>query len=142
MVWAEDQNEYQRIDNRGNYAVLWTGVSEGSGIGPSCITGRWRSSQAGNNHDHQAVPDRLRIGLARQWSPRLRKGYSASRGLGQPMADIAQASLLQAIERIETALKLIDDAAYPASAFLVEQALDQMRADAWPAVIDDVPVSH
>jgi hypothetical protein len=52
------------------------------------------------------------------------------------------ASLLQAIERIETALKLVDADSYPTSAFLIERALDQMRADAWPHAIDDAPPSH
>ena len=57
-------------------------------------------------------------------------------------ADEAQASLLQAIERIETALALVDDTAYPTSAYLIERALDQMRADAWPGAIDDAPPAH
>jgi hypothetical protein len=56
--------------------------------------------------------------------------------------DDAQASLLQAIERIEVALKLVDDTSYPTSAFLIERALDQMRADAWPDAIDDAPNAH
>jgi hypothetical protein len=51
-------------------------------------------------------------------------------------------SLIQAIERVETALKLIDDTSYPTSAFLIERALDQMRADAWPDAIDDAPSAH
>jgi hypothetical protein len=49
---------------------------------------------------------------------------------------------LQAIERIETALKLVDNTSYPTSAFLIERALDQMRADAWPGAIDDAPNAH
>ena len=53
--------------------------------------------------------------------------------------DDTQASLLQAIERIEVALKLVDDTTYPTSAFLIERALDQMRADAWPDAIEDAP---
>jgi hypothetical protein len=56
--------------------------------------------------------------------------------------DEAHASLLQAIERIEAALTLIDDASYPNSAFLIERALDQLRADAWPDAIDDAPSAH
>jgi hypothetical protein len=32
--------------------------------------------------------------------------------------------------------------AYATSAFLIERALDQMRADAWPDVIEDVPAAH
>ena len=52
------------------------------------------------------------------------------------------ACLLQAIERIETALKLVDNTSYPTSAFLIERALDQMRADAWPGAIDDAPNAH
>lgn len=46
--------------------------------------------------------------------------------------DDCHASLLQAVERIEMALTLVDGDAYPASAFLIERALDQLRADAWP----------
>jgi hypothetical protein len=53
-----------------------------------------------------------------------------------------KASLLQAIERIETALTLVDETTYPTSAFLIERALDQMRADAWPDAIDDAPAAH
>jgi hypothetical protein len=56
--------------------------------------------------------------------------------------DETHISLLQAIERIEAALKLVDDASYPTSAFLIERALDQMRADAWPDAIDDAPNTH
>jgi hypothetical protein len=56
--------------------------------------------------------------------------------------DDAHGSLVQAIERIEATLLLIDDAAYPTSAFLIERALDQMRADAWPEAIDDAPELH
>jgi hypothetical protein len=57
-------------------------------------------------------------------------------------SDEDHASLLQAIERIEVALKLVDVTSYPTSAFLIERALDQMRADAWPDAIDDAPASH
>ena len=39
-----------------------------------------------------------------------------------------QASLLQAIERIEAALTLVDEEVYGLSAYLIERALDQMRA--------------
>jgi hypothetical protein len=56
--------------------------------------------------------------------------------------DEAHASLTQAIERVEAALTLIDDESYPTSAFLIERALDQMRADAWPQAIEDAPPSH
>jgi hypothetical protein len=56
--------------------------------------------------------------------------------------DDANASLLQAIERIETALVLVDATSYPTSAFLIERALDQMRADAWPDAIDEAPAAH
>jgi hypothetical protein len=56
--------------------------------------------------------------------------------------DETHASLLQAIERIEAALILVDDTSYPTSAFLIERALDQMRADAWPNAIDDTPLAH
>jgi hypothetical protein len=58
------------------------------------------------------------------------------------LPDDAHASLVQAIEQIEAALLLVDDTAYPTSAFLVERALDQMRADAWPDAIDDAPSAH
>jgi hypothetical protein len=51
-------------------------------------------------------------------------------------------SLLQAIERIEAALLLVDDTAYPTSVYLIERALDQMRADAWPDAIDDALPAH
>jgi hypothetical protein len=51
-------------------------------------------------------------------------------------------SLMQAIERIQIALWLVDEEAYPSSAFLIERALDQMRADAWPHAIEDAPPSH
>jgi hypothetical protein len=54
----------------------------------------------------------------------------------------AHASLMQAIERIETALELVDGTSYPTSAYLISCALDQMRADAWPDAIDDAPASH
>ena len=54
----------------------------------------------------------------------------------------AHASLLQAIERIEAALVLVDDTSYPTSVFLIERALDQLRADAWPDAIEDAPASH
>ncbi len=57
-------------------------------------------------------------------------------------ADETYTSLLQAIERIETALTLVDDTSYPTSVYLIERALDQMRADAWPDAIDDAPASH
>jgi hypothetical protein len=54
----------------------------------------------------------------------------------------AHKSLLQAIERIQIALWLVDEEAYPSSAFLIERALDQMRADAWPDAIQGAPPSH
>jgi hypothetical protein len=56
--------------------------------------------------------------------------------------DDAHASLIQAIERIEIALKLVDDTTYPTSAYLIERALDQMRADAWPEAIKDASEVH
>jgi hypothetical protein len=37
---------------------------------------------------------------------------------------------------------LVDDTSYPTSAFLIERALDKMRADAWPDAIDDAPAAH
>jgi len=58
------------------------------------------------------------------------------------LPDDSHASLLQAIERIETAQKLVDESSYPTSAYLIERALDQMRADAWPDAIDDAPSAH
>jgi hypothetical protein len=51
-------------------------------------------------------------------------------------------SLIHAIERVEAARQLIDDTSYPTSAYLIERALDQMRADAWPDAIDDAPSAH
>lgn len=39
----------------------------------------------------------------------------------------AHALLLQAMERVEAALSLLDDTMYPTSAFLIERALDQLR---------------
>jgi hypothetical protein len=54
----------------------------------------------------------------------------------------AHASLLQAIEWTEAALSLVDDIAYPTSAFLIERTLDQMRADAWPDAIAEASPSH
>jgi hypothetical protein len=56
--------------------------------------------------------------------------------------DDIHASLLHAIERIEAALILINDTSYPTSAYMIERALDQMRADAWPDAIDDAPPAH
>jgi hypothetical protein len=56
--------------------------------------------------------------------------------------DEMHVSLLQAIERIETALTLVDETAYPVSTYLIERALDQLRADAWPDAIDDAPAAH
>jgi hypothetical protein len=56
--------------------------------------------------------------------------------------DDTHASLMQAIDRIEAALTLVDDAAYPTSAYLIERALDQMRADAWPQEIEGAPEIH
>lgn len=50
--------------------------------------------------------------------------------------------LLRAIERIEAALILVDDSSYPTSAFFIERARDQMRADAWPDTIDDAPAAR
>jgi hypothetical protein len=55
--------------------------------------------------------------------------------------DETHASPIQAIERIATALTLVDEIAYPRGFFLIERALDQLRADAWPAAID-APSAH
>jgi len=52
------------------------------------------------------------------------------------------ASLLLAIEKIEAAASLVDTESYPTSAFLLERALDQLRADAWTRAIEDAPPSH
>jgi hypothetical protein len=56
--------------------------------------------------------------------------------------DTSHSDLEQAIDRITAALTLVDEEAYPTSAYLLERALDQMRADAWPDAIDDAPPAH
>jgi hypothetical protein len=48
----------------------------------------------------------------------------------------------KAIEYIEAALKITEETGDETSGFLIERALDQMRADAWPDAIDDAPASH
>lgn len=50
--------------------------------------------------------------------------------------------LLRAIERVESALKLVDHTKYPSSALLIDRALSQMHADAWPDAIDETPASR
>jgi hypothetical protein len=49
---------------------------------------------------------------------------------------------LKAIGLLETALKITEETGDETSVFLIERALDQMRADAWPDAIDDAPSSH
>lgn len=49
---------------------------------------------------------------------------------------------LKAIELLETALKIIGETGDETSGFLIERALDQMRADAWPDAIDDAPAAR
>lgn len=53
-----------------------------------------------------------------------------------------QAALVQAIERIQIAMWLVDEQAYPTSAYLIGRALDQMRADVGPNAIKGAPASH
>lgn len=48
----------------------------------------------------------------------------------------------KAIELLETALKITEETGDQTSGFLIERALDQLRADAWPDVIDDTPAAH
>jgi hypothetical protein len=43
---------------------------------------------------------------------------------------------------METALKIIEETGDETSGYLIERALDQMRADTWPAAIDDAPAVH
>jgi hypothetical protein len=42
----------------------------------------------------------------------------------------------------EAALKITEKTGDETSGFLIERALDQMRADAWPDAIDDAPEVH
>ena len=49
---------------------------------------------------------------------------------------------LKAIELLATALKITEETGDETTGFLIERALDQMRADAWPDAIDDAPVAH
>jgi hypothetical protein len=53
-----------------------------------------------------------------------------------------QAALVQAIERIQIAMWLVDEQAYPTSAYLIGCALDQMRSDVGPDAIKGAPPSH
>jgi hypothetical protein len=48
----------------------------------------------------------------------------------------------KAIELLETAQKITEEIGDETSGFLIERALDQMRADAWPDAIDDAPAAH
>jgi hypothetical protein len=48
----------------------------------------------------------------------------------------------RAIELMESALKITEETGDETSGFLIERALDQMRADAWPEAIDDAPLAH
>jgi len=48
----------------------------------------------------------------------------------------------KAIELLETALKFTEETGDETSGFLIERALDQLRADAWPDAIDAAPEVH
>ena len=48
----------------------------------------------------------------------------------------------KAIELLETAQKITEEIGDETSDFLIERALDQMRADAWTDAIDDAPAAH
>jgi len=48
----------------------------------------------------------------------------------------------EAIEYMEAALKITEETGDEPSGFLIERALDQLRAEAWPDAIDDAPASH
>jgi hypothetical protein len=48
----------------------------------------------------------------------------------------------RAIELLETALKITEETGDETSGFLIERALDQVRADAWPDAIDAAPEVH
>jgi hypothetical protein len=48
----------------------------------------------------------------------------------------------KAIEYLESALAITEETGDEVSGYLIERALDQMRADAWPHAIDDAPPSH
>jgi hypothetical protein len=48
----------------------------------------------------------------------------------------------KAIDLMETALKITEETGDETSTYLIERALDQMRADAWPDAIDDAPAAH
>lgn len=49
---------------------------------------------------------------------------------------------LKAIEHLEAALAITAETGDETSQFLIERALDQMRADAWPDAIDEAPAFH
>jgi hypothetical protein len=58
-------------------------------------------------------------------------------------ADLALvASLLQPFDRAKGPPKLIDDAPCAASVFLIERALNKMRAETAADAIDVTPVAH
>ena len=61
------------------------------------------------------------------------------------MANKAQeitAQRRKAIEYLKAALTITEEIGDGTSGFLIERALDQLRADAWPFEIDDAPPSH
>jgi hypothetical protein len=49
---------------------------------------------------------------------------------------------MKAIEYLEAALVIAEQIGEPTSGYLIERALDQMRAETWPDAIDDAPPSH
>ena len=48
----------------------------------------------------------------------------------------------KAIDHLEAALAITEETGDEISGFLIERALDQMRADAWPGMIDEAPEAH
>lgn len=60
------------------------------------------------------------------------------------MAAIGEIPALRqkAIKLLETALELTEETGDEISCYLIERALDQLRADAWPHAIEDAPASH
>lgn len=49
---------------------------------------------------------------------------------------------MKAIEYLESALVIAEQIGEQISGYLIERALDQMRAEAWPSAIDNAPPSH
>ncbi|HUZ33336.1 MAG TPA: hypothetical protein VMV19_14715 [Xanthobacteraceae bacterium] len=48
----------------------------------------------------------------------------------------------KAIELLETAATITEETGDETSGYLIERALDQLRADAWPDAIGDAPAAH